>query len=168
MSEASAAVAVIYLPTQPPGAVNATGSPSAGSVVGPMGAPRWPPRRQRHLLAQTAWREVGEEKGFTYPQTPRDPATTICRSTTKQAVLVAPFMWEIDHEPTLKPDPAEVAEARWLDCRQLDQPTNHPQAIMPAAQNSVLYPYIQVDDTPLWGFTWRVLTDWWNKTHCSK
>ena len=120
-------------------------------------------------LAQTAWREVGEEMGF---HLPTDPQETLPQQYAgvrpKQAVLVAPFMWEIDHEPTLKPDPAEVAEARWLDCRQLDQPTNHPQAIMPAAQNSVLYPYIQVDDTPLWGFTWRVLTDWWNKTHCSK
>ena len=134
-----------------------------------MGAPGGRREDSDTSLAQTAWREVGEEMGF---HLPTDPQETLPQQYAgvrpKQAVLVAPFMWEIDHEPTLKPDPAEVAEARWLDCRQLDQPTNHPQAIMPAAQNSVLYPYIQVDDTPLWGFTWRVLTDWWNKTHCGK
>lgn len=75
------------------------------------------------------------------------------------AVPVAPFVHHLDRIPDLIPDPREVAAIHWLPLASLDDQSRHRHGRVPGG-GDIAWPHLILDDMPVWGFTYRVLTTW--------
>lgn len=78
-------------------------------------------------------------------------------------VRVAPFHLQLAQQPTLIPDSREVAAYRWCSFAELGERNHHQIGPVPGGGDH-LWPHIEVDGTPLWGFTWRVLQAWMHQS----
>ena len=107
-------------------------------------------------LLETARRETFEETGIIL-----DAAHCIgslpVSSAGHRPILVQPFIFQIDHLPVPKPDPAEVAWAEWISLTELSDLSRHRRhSFMPGRE----HPCVPVRDALLWGFTYGVLAQW--------
>lgn len=57
-------------------------------------------------------------------------------------------------------DPEEVAEAVWVPLSLLRDPTRHRLSSVPRLPPEMAFPAIELNGVPLWGFTYRVITEW--------
>lgn len=111
-------------------------------------------------LLATARRELAEEVGLALDAEGWTPfAVQIAGLHRGLGVPVAPFHRRIPESPTLVEDPREVAATRWLPLAELRDPARHRSGRVPGGGERD-WPYLDLDGTPLWGFTWRVLTAW--------
>lgn len=113
---------------------------------------------------ETALRELEEECGIRLgPEqlaAAFDPTTA--RRRTGPFVLVAPFLFRVERELPAVLDPREAAEARWVPLDVLRDPARHALRAVPGVPRAMLFPSVALGDVPLWGFTYRLVTDWLN------
>lgn len=162
MSEPAAAVAVLHALN--PGSVllmrraERHGDPWSGHWSFPGG------RREPgdpNLIA-TALRELREECAVDLAHTHFETALRprVAGQRTRPLMLVAPFVFTVDSELDAVPDLEEATEARWLPLGHFQDPANHRLARIPGLDLDALFPAVDLPGFPLWGFTYRVLTDW--------
>jgi 8-oxo-dGTP pyrophosphatase MutT (NUDIX family) len=110
----------------------------------------------------TALRELEEECGIRLAREQMEAALPIvvARRKTGPFVPVAPFVFGVDHELPTVLDPREVAASLWIPRSRLSDPAQHCLRPVPHRPGEMLFPAIALNDMPLWGFTYRLLTDW--------
>jgi 8-oxo-dGTP diphosphatase len=113
-------------------------------------------------LLATALRELQEECGIRLERTDvtAELPLAIARRRGGPFVPVAPFLFGIDRELSAAPDLREAVEAVWLPLAVLFDPARHRMMPVPRWPRHVLYPGIDLGGVPLWGFTYRLLTNW--------
>jgi ADP-ribose pyrophosphatase YjhB (NUDIX family) len=115
----------------------------------------------RDLLA-TALRELAEECAVLLEREQMEEAlpTTHVGRLLGHRMLVAPFVFSIDHELPTQADPEEAAEAIWVPVRVLRDPARHAVQSVPGMPAEKQFPGILLNGVPLWGFTYKLITDW--------
>lgn len=110
----------------------------------------------------TALRELEEECGIRLARPDMEAALppTVARRRTGPFLLVAPFVFRVERELATVLDPREAAESRWIPLSLLRDPTRHSLSCVPGRPREMLFPAIALDGGPLWGFTYRLITDW--------
>jgi 8-oxo-dGTP diphosphatase len=113
-------------------------------------------------LLATALRELEEECGIRLGRHAMisELPLAIARRRRGPFVPVLPFLLAIERELPAVPDPREAVEAVWLPLSVLLNPARHRMMPVPGWPAHVLYPGIDLDGVPLWGFTYRLLTEW--------
>ncbi len=110
----------------------------------------------------TALRELEEECGI---RLPRDRVEAALRPATARRkagryLVVAPFVFRVESElPTLL-EPREAVEAVWLPLRTLLDPMRHRLRPVPGLPAAMQFPAIEMIGAPLWGFTYRLISEW--------
>jgi 8-oxo-dGTP diphosphatase len=110
----------------------------------------------------TALRELFEECGIRLNPSDLEAAWphAVARRRTPPYLLVAPFLFSVDTECPVVLDPREAAEARWIPMSTLRDPSRHVLRPVPGRPAEMLFPCVDLDGPPLWGFTYRLITDW--------
>ncbi|HVN03069.1 MAG TPA: CoA pyrophosphatase [Bryobacteraceae bacterium] len=110
----------------------------------------------------TAMRELEEECGIRLraDQLDRPLPLAMARRRAGRYLQVAPFVFRVQSECAAKLDPREAAEAVWVPLRVLCDPARHSLRPVHGPPPEALYPAIDLNGTPLWGFTYRLITDW--------
>jgi 8-oxo-dGTP pyrophosphatase MutT (NUDIX family) len=110
----------------------------------------------------TALRELEEECGIRLGrqclERPMPPA--VARRAAGRFLLVAPFVFRVERELPVTPDPAEAADAIWVPLATLLDPSRHLISCVPGRPPAMRFPAVLLDGAPLWGFTYRLITDW--------
>ena len=113
-------------------------------------------------LLHTALRELEEECGIRLHRHQMEmplPPTNAGRRLGR-VVLVSPFLFRVEGVLPTTPDPKEAAEALWIPLGVLRDPTRHGMRPVPRLPREMAFPAIELNGTPLWGFTYRVMTEW--------
>jgi 8-oxo-dGTP pyrophosphatase MutT (NUDIX family) len=113
-------------------------------------------------LLYTALRELEEECGIRLPAAALDremPPRLVGRRVGRY-FLVAPFAFRTDGELATILDPLEAAHAEWLPLAMLRDLDRHRLRNVPGHPPETLFPAIDLEGAPLWGFTYRLLCDW--------
>ena len=113
-------------------------------------------------LLHTALRELEEECGIRVGRDQLAAALppTLARRRVGRFLLVAPFVFRVDEERPTVLDPQEAVEALWVPLRVLRDPARHALQPVPGLPSEALFPAIALQGPPLWGFTYRLITDW--------
>lgn len=113
-------------------------------------------------ILHTALRELREECGVRLR--PEDAECELPPRVAGQRagayVLVAQFVFRVRGELATILDPLEAAHAEWVPLRILRDPSRHYLRPVPGLPSEMLFPAIDLEGAPLWGFTWRVLVEW--------
>ena len=113
-------------------------------------------------LLHTALRELGEECGIHLEreqmETPLPPTNAGRRL--GRVVVVAPFLFRVADVLPTRLDPGEAAEAQWIPLGLLRDPARHGVRPVPRLPREMVFPAIELNGVPLWGFTYRVITEW--------
>jgi len=110
----------------------------------------------------TALRELEEECGvrLTRGQLHAALPLSVARRRVGRFLLVAPFVFDIETERPASLDAQEAVEALWVPLSVLRDPARHALRPVPGLPPEVLFPAIDLNGVPLWGFTYRLITDW--------
>ena len=113
-------------------------------------------------MLHTALRELEEECGVhLHREELREPLPlTIARRRVGPYLTVAPFVFRVADQLATVPDPRETAQAVWIPTSLLKDPQRHCLRPVPGVASNVLFPSIDLPGAPLWGFTYRLITDW--------
>jgi len=113
-------------------------------------------------LAETALRELEEECGIHLERDHLEAALPPLSAgrRMKSPITVAPFLFRADAKLPLVLDAEEVAEAVWVPLSLLRDPTRHRLSSVPRLPPEMAFPAIELNGVPLWGFTYRVITEW--------
>jgi 8-oxo-dGTP pyrophosphatase MutT (NUDIX family) len=113
-------------------------------------------------LLHTALRELEEECGIRLGRDRLEAALEPSSAGRKMGrrILVAPFAFSVDHELPAVADPKEAVEALWVPVRVLRDPAHHAVRAAPGMPGHLQFPGIDLHGVLLWGFTYRLLTDW--------
>jgi len=113
-------------------------------------------------LLHTALRELEEECGIRLGRKDTEAVLTpvLARRRAGPFLLVAPFVFEVDGELPTVLDPREAVEAVWVPLDAWRDPTRHSLKAVPGLPGEWLFPAIDLNGMPLWGFTYRLGTDW--------
>jgi len=121
-------------------------------------------RREREDRDQlhTALRELEEECGIRLARERLAGALppALARRRVGRFLLVAPFVFSVDDERAVVLDPREAAEAVWAPLSVLRDPSRHALQPVPGLPREMLFPVIDLNGVPLWGFTYRLIADW--------
>jgi 8-oxo-dGTP pyrophosphatase MutT (NUDIX family) len=109
-------------------------------------------------LLHTALRELKEECGIRLGREQMEAALppVLARRRTGPFVLVAPFVFEVEVELPTVLDPREAVEAVWVPLDVWRDPTRHSLRAVPGLPGDWLFPSIDLNGMPLWGFTYRL------------
>jgi 8-oxo-dGTP pyrophosphatase MutT (NUDIX family) len=115
-----------------------------------------------HDPLHTALRELEEECGIRLARESLESALplAVARRRVGRFLLVAPFLFGVDDERPVRLDPREAVAAVWVPLGVLRDPARHALLPVPGLPAAVRFPAIDVDGVPLWGFTYRLITDW--------
>lgn len=110
----------------------------------------------------TALRELAEECGVHLAESDLESTLpqTMARRKTPPFLLVAPFVFRVDSELPTVLDPREAVQSLWIPVDTLRDPMHHVLQPVPGRPREMLFPTIELPGPPLWGFTYRLLTDW--------
>ena len=113
-------------------------------------------------LLHTALRELEEECGIRLAREQLAAALppTLARRRVGRFLLVAPFVFRVDDERPTVLDPQEAVEALWVPLSVLRDPARHALQPVPGLPPEAWFPAIALPGPPLWGFTYRLITDW--------
>ena len=113
-------------------------------------------------LLATALRELEEECGIrlTRPELAEALPEAIAGRHHGSFVSVAPFVFRVDRQHATVLDAEEAAEAVWVPFELLRDPARHRLRPVPRLPENALFPAVDLNGTPLWGFTYRVLVEW--------
>ena len=110
----------------------------------------------------TALRELWEECGIRLDEGALVATlpSRIARRRAGRFLPVAPCVFAIERElePVLSPE--ETAAAIWMPMHVLRDSERHRLQTIPGFPDEMLYPGIDLNGMPLWGFTYRLITDW--------
>ncbi|PWU10083.1 MAG: hypothetical protein C5B51_04995 [Terriglobia bacterium] len=113
-------------------------------------------------LVDTALRELGEECGIHLGRASLEASLPPAAAGRRvgRVITVAPFLFGSDSElPTIL-DPNEAADARWIPLSLFRDPAQHSLRSVPRLPQEMAFPAIELNGVPLWGFTYRVITEW--------
>ena len=113
-------------------------------------------------ILQTALRELEEECDVHLGRENLELALPY-RTARRRAgpfLTVAPFVFHVDSQPAVALDPQEAVEALWIPVSTLLDPARHFLRPVPGWPAEVMFPAIALSGAPLWGFTYRLITDW--------
>jgi 8-oxo-dGTP diphosphatase len=110
----------------------------------------------------TALRELEEECGVRLTAAHLESALpyTVARRRDPPFLLVAPFVFRVDAELPTTLDAREAVESLWIPAAVLGDAGLHTLRCVPGRPREMLFPTIELHGAPLWGFTYRLLTDW--------
>lgn len=113
-------------------------------------------------LLHTALRELDEECGIrlTRESVVEAMSPRLVGRRVGRYFLVAPFAFRLDGEYATILDPLEAAHAEWLPLSILRDLSRHRLRNVPGHPPETLFPAIDLEGAPLWGFTYRLLCDW--------
>ena len=111
----------------------------------------------RELEEECAVRLTRESLQKTFPH-------MMARRKVGRFISVAPFLLRIDNQAVAIPDSREAVEARWIPLSKIVDPREHSLCAVPNWPREMLFPAIDLDGIPLWGFTYRLLTLWLDLT----
>lgn len=113
-------------------------------------------------LLRTAVRELEEECGIRLAPGQMEAALPVMTARRKAGrfLLVAPFLFRVDRQLPTVLDPYEAVESLWIPVRVLTDPARHSLRAVPGMAACLYFPAIELDHVPLWGFTYRLLSDW--------
>jgi 8-oxo-dGTP diphosphatase len=113
-------------------------------------------------LLDTALRELAEECGIRLAREHLEAALspTLARRRVGPFLLVAPFLFRVDRECQTVLDLREAVDALWIPLSVLRDPTRHALRPVPGVPPEILFPAIELHGPPLWGFTYRLITNW--------
>ncbi len=116
--------------------------------------------RDRDLL-ETALRELSEECGIQLARAQLEAAlpAAVARRRVGRYLQVAPFVLRVDTELPALPDLVEAVEALWVPLSLLRDPARHSLHNVPGVPPEILFPAIDLNGVPLWGFTYRLITE---------
>lgn len=110
----------------------------------------------------TALRELFEECGIRLSEAAlAEPLPNrLARRRAGRFLLVAPFVFAVERQLETVLAPEEAADALWIPLATLRDPARHHLQAVPGQPADMRYPGIDLNGMPLWGFTYRLLTDW--------
>jgi len=113
-------------------------------------------------LVHTALRELAEECGIQLALRDLEGAlpVAVARRRTPPFLLVAPFVFVVDGPRPTVLDPREAVDAVWVPLAELRDPARHRLGPVAGVPREMLFPAVEVDGWPLWGFTYRLISDW--------
>ncbi len=113
-------------------------------------------------LLHTALRELEEECGIRLGREQREATLPplLARRRSGPFVLVAPFVFGVGGELPTVVDHDEAVEAVWLPQSVWCDPARHSLRAVPDRPGNLLFPAIDLNGVPVWGFTYRLATDW--------
>jgi 8-oxo-dGTP pyrophosphatase MutT (NUDIX family) len=113
-------------------------------------------------LLHTALRELEEECGIRLERERLEAALppTPARRRVGRFLMVAPFLFRVDRERQAVLDLEEAVEALWVPLSLLRDPVRHALRPVPGVPPEMRFPAIELHGPPLWGFTYRLITDW--------
>jgi 8-oxo-dGTP pyrophosphatase MutT (NUDIX family) len=113
-------------------------------------------------LLHTALRELQEECGIGLWREQMRAALppVLARRRVGPYLWVAPFVFEVEDELSTVLDAREAVEAVWIPRTLLLDPARHCLQCVPRRPPEMLFPAIKLNGVPLWGFTYRLITDW--------
>jgi 8-oxo-dGTP pyrophosphatase MutT (NUDIX family) len=113
-------------------------------------------------LLHTALRELEEECGIRLARERLEAALplAVARRRVGRFLLVAPFVFTVDSEQPTALDPEEAVAAEWVPLSVLRDPARHALRPVPGLPTDVRFPTLDLSGAPLWGFTYRLITDW--------
>jgi len=113
-------------------------------------------------LLHTALRELEEECGIHLGPERLEAALQpmLAGRKTGRFLLVAPFLFRVEGQLPTTLDPREAVEALWAPLTVLRDPARHCLQSVPGQPKEVMFPAVELNGVPLWGFTYRLITDW--------
>jgi 8-oxo-dGTP pyrophosphatase MutT (NUDIX family) len=113
-------------------------------------------------IVQTALRELEEECGIRLGREDMSLAlpAALARRRTGPFVLVAPFVFELERQRPTVLDTSEAVEAVWMTQSIWCDPKRHKLGAVPGLPKNWLFPAIDLNGFPVWGFTYRLMTKW--------
>jgi 8-oxo-dGTP pyrophosphatase MutT (NUDIX family) len=78
-----------------------------------------------------------------------------------KAVKVLPFHFNLSEKPNITLELKEHDEYYWVSQDYLCNPQNHTMKHLSKDNPQMLFPCIDIAGTPLWGFTYKVLSDFY-------
>jgi 8-oxo-dGTP diphosphatase len=113
-------------------------------------------------LLHTALRELEEECGVRLEREHSENALphSLARRGNGPFILVAPFVFGVEQKPAITLDENEAVEALWISKERLLDPGHHRLRAVPRRPSNILFPAVDLEPVPLWGFTYRLLTEW--------
>ena len=75
---------------------------------------------------------------------------------------VAPFHFNLANHPEIELQLEEHSNYYWVSIDYLMDRSKHKKAFLSKSYPDTLFPYIDIEGTPLWGFTYKVLADFFN------
>jgi 8-oxo-dGTP pyrophosphatase MutT (NUDIX family) len=113
-------------------------------------------------LLHTALRELEEECGVRLRRDDLETAMPerLARRRVGRFLPVAPFVFRVDSELATILDPLEAAHAEWVPLSLLRDLSRHRLRNVPGIPPDTYFPAVDLDGAPLWGFTYRLLSDW--------
>lgn len=113
-------------------------------------------------LVDTALRELAEECGIRLERQDLEGAlpVAVARRRTPPFLLVAPFVFAVDGPQPAVLDPREAVEAVWVPLGALRDAARHRLTPVAGVPREMLFPAVEVNGWPLWGFTYRLISDW--------
>jgi 8-oxo-dGTP pyrophosphatase MutT (NUDIX family) len=110
----------------------------------------------------TALRELEEECGVRLRREDMDAQlpTREARRRTGPWVSVTPFLFRAPGELPAAPDGRESVETTWVPLGRLRDPASHLLLPIPGMPPEWRFPAVPLGAAPLWGFTYRLITDW--------
>lgn len=113
-------------------------------------------------LLDTALRELAEECGILLGRADLYevlPPLTAGRRFGRE-IGVAPFVFQVSSRLSIRLQECEASESLWLPLAEIADPGRHRWQPVPGLPDNMLFPSINLNGTPLWGFTYRVLCRW--------
>ncbi|HLI85880.1 MAG TPA: CoA pyrophosphatase [Bryobacteraceae bacterium] len=112
-------------------------------------------------LVETALRELAEECGIVLGRDSLERCLPLTAAGRRVGRLmhVAPFLFRAPVELPTMLDPEEAAEALWLPLAWFRDPARHWFTPVPRVSPERIFPAMELGGVPLWGFTYRVLTE---------
>ena len=113
-------------------------------------------------LLHTALRELDEECGIRLERESLETALppTVAGRAAGPFLTVAAFVFPVAAPLPTVLDPREAVEALWVPVSLLEDRTRHSLQSVPGLPAQHQFPAIDLKGVPLWGFTYRLLTEW--------
>lgn len=113
-------------------------------------------------LLHTALRELEEECGIQLDRQQMGASLppVLARRRAGPFVLVAPYVFEVEDELPTVVAPEEAVEAVWIPLSVWCDPAKHSLRTVPGLPHNWLFPAVDLKGLPVWGFTYRLATDW--------
>ncbi len=119
-------------------------------------------REEGESIIETCIRECEEECGILLAADAIRETLPISYAglSMNRSVAVAPFHWHFEEAPVIKLDVTELQSSTYLPLDRFRNLSHHSSGRLAVAYPDRDYPYLELEGTPLWGFTYQVLHQW--------